>query len=236
MTRNSGADPAALEQEIGYTFQNRDLLLTALTHSSYYNENKNGLPCNERLEFLGDAVLSAISAEFLYRRESGDEGELSRTRSALVSEEALCRYAREINLGKYLRLGKGESETGRSRPSTLADAFEAVIAAVYLDGGFEKAQGFVLPFVTKAAKALMQSGSTEDYKTLLQKFIQHNRGDILEYVVTNESGPSHKRTFEVQVSLNNNVIGSGFGSSKREAEQMAVKEALRLFGEVGVDA
>ena len=218
-----------LETRIGYTFTDKNLAATALTHSSFSNENKaRGVEvrCNDRLEFLGDS-------------ENHDlfEGDLTKIRAGVVCENALYDYAKEIGLGELLRLGRGEENTGgRNRKSILSDAFEAVIAAVYLDGGFEKAQSFVLPFVTKAANALMQSGSTEDYKTLLQKFIQHNRGDIREYAVTNESGPSHKRTFEVQVSLNNNVIGSGFGSSKREAEQMAAKEALRLFGEVGVDA
>ena len=230
-----------LETRIGYTFTDKNLAATALTHSSFSNENKaRGVEvrCNERLEFLGDSVLSLIASVHLFK-ENHDlfEGDLTKIRAGVVCENALYDYAKEIGLGELLRLGRGEENTGgRNRKSILSDAFEAVIAAVYLDGGFEKAQGFVLPFVTKAAKALMQSGSTEDYKTLLQKFIQHNRGDILEYVVTNESGPSHKRTFEVQVSLNNNVIGSGIGSSKREAEQMAAKEALRLFGEVGVDA
>ena len=230
-----------LETRIGYTFSDKNLAATALTHSSFSNENKARgaeVRCNERLEFLGDSVLSLIASVHLFK-ENHDlfEGDLTKIRAGVVCENALYDYAKEICLGELLRLGKGEENTGgRNRKSILSDAFEAVISAVYLDGGFEKAQGFVLPFVTKAAKALMQSGSTEDYKTLLQKFIQHNRGDILEYVVTNESGPSHKRTFEVQVSLNNNVIGSGIGSSKREAEQMAAKEALRLFGEVGVDA
>ena len=221
-----------LETRIGYTFTDKNLAATALTHSSFSNENKaRGVEvrCNERLEFLGDSVLSLIASVHLFK-ENHDlfEGDLTKIRAGVVCENALY---------ELLRLGRGEENTGgRNRKSILSDAFEAVIAAVYLDGGFEKAQSFVLPFVTKAANALMQSGSTEDYKTLLQKFIQHNRGDILEYAVTNESGPSHKRTFEVQVSLNNNVIGSGSGSSKREAEQMAAKEALRLFGEVGVDA
>ena len=227
MTRNSGADPAALEQEVGYTFQNRDLLLTALTHSSYYNENKNGLPCNERLEFLGDAVLSAISAEFLYRRESGDEGELSRTRSALVSEEALCRYAREINLGKYLRLGKGESETGRSRPSTLADAFEAVIAALYLDGGFSPAKAFVLPYIEEHFDETRHS---HDYKTVLQEIVQKNPGDLLSYEILSENGPPHNRTFVCGVFINSNALAKGTGKTKKAAEQDAARQALALMG------
>lgn len=227
MTRNSGADPAALEREIGYTFQNRDLLLTALTHSSYYNENKNGLPCNERLEFLGDAILSAISAEFLFGHESGDEGELSRTRSALVSEEALCCYAREINLGKYLRLGKGESEIGRSRPSTLADAFEAVIAALYLDGGFSPAKAFVLPYIKEHFDETRHS---RDYKTVLQEIVQKNPGDLLSYEILSENGPPHNRTFVCCVFINSNALAKGTGKTKKAAEQDAARQALALMG------
>lgn len=226
-----------LEARIGYTFSDKALASAALTHSSFSNENKaRGLDirCNERLEFLGDSVLSLIASVYLFK-ENHDlfEGDLTKIRAGVVCENALYEYAKAIDLGNLLMLGKGEENTGgRNRKSILSDAFEAVIAAVYLDGGFEKARDFVLPFVADAAKKLVQSGSTEDYKTLLQKFIQHNRGDILEYAVTNESGPSHNRTFEVKVSLNNNVIGGGFGYSKREAEQQAAKEALRLFGEI----
>ena len=228
---------STLESRIGYTFTDKSLASTALTHSSFSNENKAhgaDIRCNERLEFLGDSVLSLIASVYLFK-ENHDlfEGDLTKIRAGVVCENALYDYAKAIGLGELLLLGRGEENTGgRNRKSILSDAFEAVIAAVYLDGGFEKARAFVLPFVTDAAQKLMQSGSTEDYKTLLQKFIQHNRGDILEYAVVSESGPSHKRTFEVKVSLNNNVIGGGFGYSKREAEQQAAKEALRLFGEI----
>ncbi len=230
-----------LEKRIGYVYKDRNLAATALTHSSYSNENKaRGVEsrCNERLEFLGDSVLSLIASVYLFK-ENHDlfEGDLTKIRAGVVCENALYDYATEIGLGELLLLGRGEENTGgRRRKSILADAFEAVIASVYLDGGFEKARRFVLPYIKKAAAKLMQSGATEDYKTLLQKFIQHNRGDILEYTVISESGPSHNRTFEVQVSLNNNVIGGGFGYSKREAEQQAAKEALRLFGEVKDEA
>lgn len=162
---------------------------------------------------------------------------LQKIRAELFDENALYDYASKINLGEYLLLGRGEENTGgRKRKSILADAFEAVIAAIYLDAGFEQARSFVLPYITEAAEKLIKKGSAEDYKTLLQKFIQHNRGDILEYTVISESGPSHNRTFEVQVTLNNNVIGGGFGYSKREAEQQAAKEALKLFGEIGDDS
>lgn len=226
-----------LEKRIGHVYSDKSLASTALTHSSYSNENKaRGIDtrCNERLEFLGDSVLSLIASVYLFK-ENHDlfEGDLTKIRAGVVCENALYDYATEIDLGSLLLLGRGEENTGgRQRKSILADAFEAVIASVYLDAGFEEARRFVLPYIQKAAAKLVQSGATEDYKTLLQKFIQHNRGDILEYTVINETGPSHNRTFEVQVSLNNNVIGGGIGYSKREAEQQAAREALRLFGEV----
>lgn len=226
-----------LEQKIGYTFTNKELLQTALTHSSFSNENKArgvDVRCNERLEFLGDSVLSLIASVHLFTGNRDlFEGDLTKIRAGVVCENALYDYASKIDLGKYLLLGKGEENTGgRKRKSILADAFEAVIAAIYLDGGFEKAREFVLPYIREASAKLIRSGSTEDYKTLLQKFVQQGHGDLLEYAVVSESGPSHNRTFEVQVTLNNNVIGGGFGYSKREAEQQAAKEALRLFGEI----
>lgn len=227
----------ALENKIGYSFNDKSLILTALTHSSFSNENKAkgvDLRCNERLEFLGDSVLSLVTSVYLFKGNKDlFEGDLTKIRAGVVCENALYEYASEIGLGTYLLLGKGEEITGgRKRKSILADAMEAVIAAIYLDSGFEKASEFILPYIKNAAAKLIKSGSTEDYKTLLQKFVQHNRGDLLEYSVISESGPSHNRTFEVQVTLNNNVIGGGFGYSKREAEQMAAKEALHLFGEI----
>lgn len=226
-----------LESKTGYKFTNISLLETALTHSSYANENRaRGIEsrCNERLEFLGDSVLSLVTSVYLFKGNRDlFEGDLTKIRAGVVCENALYDYASEINLGKYLLLGKGEENTGgRTRKSILADAFEAVIAAIYLDGGFECARAFVQPYVQSAAAVLMKSGQTEDYKTLLQKFTQQAKGDILEYEVISESGPSHSKRFEVQVKLNNNVIGSGIGTSKREAEQQAAKQALILFGEI----
>ena len=230
-----------LEEKIGYEFKDKSLISTAVTHSSFSNENKAKgvyIRCNERLEFLGDSVLSLIASVYLFKGNRDlFEGDLTKIRAGVVCENALYDYASKINLGEYLLLGRGEENTGgRKRKSILADAFEAVIAAIYLDAGFEQARSFVLPYITEAAQKLIKKGSAEDYKTLLQKFIQHNRGDILEYTVISESGPSHNRTFEVQVTLNNNVIGGGFGYSKREAEQQAAKEALKLFGEIGDDS
>ena len=179
-------------------------------------------------------MLSLIASVYLFKGNSDlFEGDLTKIRAGVVCENALYEYAKKIELGSFLLLGKGEENTGgRERKSILADAFEAIIAAIYLDGGFEKAKEFVLPFIVKASSDLLKSGNAEDYKTLLQKFIQHGKGDILEYSVVNESGPSHMKTFEVKVTLNNNAIGSGFGSSKRLAEQQAAKQALILFGEI----
>lgn len=226
-----------LEKAIGYSFDNKSLIITALTHSSFYNEAKAKgaeVEYNERLEFLGDSVLSLITSVYLFTcNRDLFEGDLTKIRAGVVCENALFDYACEINLGKYLRLGKGEENTGgRTRKSILADAFEAVIAAIYLDGGLECARNFVLPYIQKASAKLIKSGATEDYKTLLQKFIQQAKGEILEYIVVDESGPSHQKTFEVQVSLNNNPIGKGTGNSKREAEQQAARQALELFGEL----
>ena len=226
-----------LEAKTGYTFNDISLLENALTHSSFSNENKArgiDIRCNERLEFLGDSVLSLVTSVYLFKGNRDlFEGDLTKIRAGVVCENALFEYASKIDLGSYLLLGKGEENTGgRTRKSILADAFEAVIAAIYLDGGFESAREFVLPYIKEASAKLMKSGKTEDYKTLLQKFVQQAKGDILEYEVISESGPSHSKTFEIQVKLNNNVIGGGFGSSKREAEQQAAKQALILFGEI----
>ena len=226
-----------LESKIGYTFKDKNLISTALTHSSFYNEMKakgTDVQCNERLEFLGDSVLSLVTSVYLFTGNRDlFEGDLTKIRAGVVCENALYEYAGEINLGEYLLLGKGEENTGgRTRKSILSDAFEAVIAAIYLDGGMECAKEFVLPYIKNASAKLIKSGATEDYKTLLQKFVQQAKGEILEYTVTNEIGPSHQKLFEVQVTLNNNVIGKGSGKSKREAEQQSAKQALELFGEL----
>ncbi len=226
-----------LEERIGYTFKDKSLLDIALTHSSYANELKakgENVMYNERLEFLGDSVLSLVASVYLYKgNRSMFEGDLTKVRAGIVCENALFDYANSIELGEYLFLGHGEDANGgRTRRSILADAFEALLAAIYLDGGFEKARKFVLPFLTEAAEKFIRDGASDDYKTLLQKFIQQNKGDILEYSMTGESGPSHQKVFDYDVLLNNNVIGSGSGPSKRDAEQMAARQALILFGKI----
>ena len=219
--------PEELEEKLHYHFKNRDLLITALTHSSYANEAKAPTKYNERLEFLGDSVLSLVVANYLFRHSTRPEGELSRMRASLVSEEALFQFAKEIDLGAYLRLGRGEElGGGRERPSVVSDAFEAVIAALYLDGGMEAARSFILPFITEGKTA------EEDYKTRLQEVIQQNPEDKLSYAVTGESGPAHDKRFEVTVLLNGSAMAAGTGRSKKTAEQQAAKAALRKLNQL----
>ena len=215
-----------LEKNIGYHFRDKNLLKAAVTHSSFANENRGGLAYNERLEFLGDAVLQLVTSEKLFK-ENPDmpEGRMSKQRAALVCEDALAGYSKEIQLGDFMLLGKGEEATGgRHRPSILADAFEALIGAIFLDGGMDNAKRFVRRFLDAAHTSL------KDYKTLLQEIIQKNPGERLSYVVIGESGPDHDKVFNVEVHLNSNVIGKGTGKSKKQAEQAAAKEALALMG------
>ena len=220
----------ALMDKLGYRFRDPRLLEKALTHSSYANEGRHGLESNERLEFLGDSVLGFVAAKYLFEKETGPEGELTKLRAAVVCEKALCSYSRELGLGDYLLLGKGDRLTGGAeRPSILADAFEAVIAAMFLDGGLEPVRGFVLRFVEKEANN-QRKRHFKDYKTTLQEIVQQNPEEKLEYVLTGESGPDHSKQFVVEVHLNSTVIGTGRGRSKKEAEQQAAREALKLMG------
>lgn len=217
-----------LEKTIGYVFKKPGLLTQALAHSSYANERPD-FKSNERLEFLGDSVLGMITAEYFYKnRKNCPEGELTRLRATAVCEKSLSLFAKEINLGWHLLLGKGELNThGNERPSILADAFEALIAAIYLDGGMSAAKKFVLPFIESVGA---ENEPFSDYKTILQEVIQQNPGETLEYVLMSASGPDHDKSFEFEVRLNSNVIGHGNGSSKKRAEQQAAKEALLLMG------
>lgn len=220
-----------LQSKLCYIFKNESLLSNALTHSSYANEMRNGITSNERLEFLGDSVLSIITAEYLYKKFTKlPEGELTKLRASLVCEKSLCTFSRQLGIGDYLLLGKGEDKGGgRERDSILADAFEAIIAAIYLDGGFESAQNFVLPFITNELKHI-DDEVFKDYKTALQEIIQRNPEESVTYILTGEEGPDHKKVFEVEVKLNSNTIGKGKGRSKKQAEQSAAREALRLMG------
>lgn len=217
------------ENVIGYEFKDKKLLEKALTHSSYANENHSALGDNERLEFLGDSVLGFVTAEYLYsNHENFPEGELTKLRSYAVCEKSLFEFAKEIELGDRINLSNGEERTGgRTRPSVLSDAFEALIAAIYLDGGIQEAKNFVLKFV---APYVEKKPNFKDYKTTLQEVVQRNHGEELKYVVVSETGPDHDKRFEVEVHLNSNVIGRGTDKSKKKAEQQAAKQALELMG------
>ncbi len=220
-----------LEKNLNYKFKNEKLLINALTHSSYANEARDGVSSNERLEFLGDSVLSIIVSEYIYKTYNNmPEGELTKLRASLVCEKSLCGFSRELEIGKFLRLGKGEEKGGgRERVSILADAFEAVLAAMYLDGGFEIAKKHVMRFITEELKHI-DDEVFKDYKTALQEIIQRNPEESVSYILTGESGPDHDKVFEVEVRLNSNTIGRGKGKNKKQAEQSAAKEALHLMG------
>lgn len=221
-----------LQNKIGYHFKNSDLLTEALTHSSYANEHKaQHIKYNERLEFLGDAVLSIVVSDYIFKNcPELPEGELTKLRASLVCEKSLFEFAKKIDLGKFLILSKGERNNGGAdRPSILSDAFEALIAAIYIDGGFTPASKHILNFIVPAIKNSKKK-KINDYKTTLQEIIQKNPGEQLEYVLVNESGPDHNKHFVVEVHLNSNVIGKGGGRSKKEAEQQAAREALELMG------
>jgi ribonuclease-3 len=228
----STKDLSLLEERLGYKFKNIKFLETGVTHSSFSNETKNHVPYNERQEFLGDAVLSIIVSDYIFENYTKlPEGELTKLRASLVCEKSLCGFANELELGSFLRLGHGEELMGgRERPSILADAFEAVLAAIYLDGGIEPATKLVLSFVKKALEHV-ENAAFKDYKTLLQEIIQKNPEERLTYMLVGESGPDHDKRFEVDVMLNSNVIGHGIGKSKKAAEQHAAKEALELMGQ-----
>lgn len=223
----------SLEGRLGYNFKNISLLKNALVHTSYANEVRNGVTSNERLEFLGDSVLSLIVSDHIFNKFSGmPEGELTRLRASLVCEKSLCSFARELDLGHFLYLGKGEDKGGgRDRDSILADAFEAVLAAIYLDGGMDAAKEYVMRFVLREIETHTEE-NTKDYKTILQEIIQRNPEETVSYILTGSDGPDHDKSFTVEVHLNSNVIGEGTGKSKKQAEQMAAKQALKLMGEL----
>lgn len=218
------------QEIIGYTFKNEKLLIEALSHSSYANENKKHRKSNERLEFLGDSVLSIVVSKHIFNHYKHlPEGELTKLRASLVCEKALYEFSKVIHLGDYILLGRGEEHTGgRERPSILADAFEAVIASIYLDGGFEPVEKYILGFIPK--DVTNKPPVFNDFKTVLQEVIQKNPEEKVEYILVDEKGPEHDKAFTVNVCLNSNVIGKGIGRSKKEAEQMAAKEALELMG------
>ena len=230
-----GRNPAELSAYTGYQFNDISLLETALTHSSYTNECRKEVPvkCNERLEFLGDAVLQILVSDHLFSNfDSSAEGVLTKFRQHLVCENTLASLARKISLGDFLVLGKGEEQNGgRTHNAILADAFEALLAAIYLDDGhsMEFLRLFLIGLMREELSACDKNRGG-DYKTRLQQLVQQDGHEQLCYVVCSEEGPDHDKTFEVCAMLNSNVVGRGRGRSKREAEQAAAREALVLFG------
>ncbi len=220
-----------LEERIGYQFKNKKYLRRALTHSSYSNESREKPESNERMEFLGDAVLSLVVSNYIFHRFHLDEGDLTKIRASMVCEKSLFRFAQEVGLGEELLLGRGEEQMGgRTRPSIVSDAFEALIAAIFLDGGLEPAGRFVLRFVREELDTGERSAFV-DYKTMLQEIVQKNPEEKVSYMLVGETGPDHDKHFVVEVRLNSNVIGRGESRSKKGAEQLAAKEALELMGE-----
>ncbi|MBO8167808.1 MAG: ribonuclease III [Thermoanaerobacteraceae bacterium] len=218
-----------LLNQCGVSINSLELVNQALTHPTYVFENqKKKLSHNQRLEFLGDAVLDLIVAQYLYHRyPTKPEGELTKIRAAVVCEPTLARVARKINLGQYLLLGRGEELTGgRQRPSVLADAFEALIAAIYLDAGMEQAVSFVENQLKEEIVAAVNSEYYGDYKTILQERIQKEFTDNVQYDILKEFGPDHNKTFVAGVSIGGKLLATGQGKSKKEAEQLAAKAAL----------
>lgn len=221
-----------LQERINYSFKNTALLETALSHSSYANENRGSCESNERLEFLGDSILGMVVAEKLYTTYPDmPEGQMTKLRAELVCEQSLYEVAKELDFGRSLRLGKGEEHTGgRGRPSILADCVEAVIAAMYLDGGIEPASAFIHERILSGIDA---KGNVKrrlsDCKTALQELIQKKSDQVLQYKLLSESGPDHCKTFTMGVWLNGKQIGTGTGRTKKEAEQSAARCALEAM-------
>ncbi len=213
------------EKKIGYIFKNKEYLKTALTHSSYANENHS--ESNERLEFLGDSVLSLIVSESLFLAIGKGEGDLSKTRASLVCESGLYELSKKIDLASYIMLGKGEEQSGgRGRPSLISDAFEAVLAAMFLDSDFETVKSWLLRLMEEELKAAAQKRNFGDYKTMLQERTQKGTKGRVSYRIVSESGPDHDKSFVCQVAVDGIKIAEGTGKTKKEAEQQAAKSAL----------
>jgi ribonuclease-3 len=220
-----------LEQRLGLTFQNRAVLLEAFTHSSYVNENKGQkLPDNERLEFLGDAVLQVIISEYLFSKfPKVEEGKLTKMRASIVCEPSLVRFAEALHFGHYVLLGKGEEATGgRSRPSLLADVFEAFVGALYLDQGLDIVKLFMHKFVMPHLK-LDDARRDTDFKSRLQERVQQLGLGKPDYRIVDEQGPAHERAFVAEVSLNGHILGQGMGRTKKDAEQSAAAFAFQFY-------
>ncbi len=215
-----------LEQNIKYTFKDKKLLQNALTHTSYAYEH--GIQSNEKLEFLGDSILEFVSSEYMYNKYTNlKEGEMTKVRATVVCEKSLYKIATKHNFSDFLYLGKSELMTGgKKRPAILADSVEAVIAAMFIDGGLEPAKKFIIENLKDEIEIATKHVGEKDYKTVLQEELQKN-GDVkIEYKIIKETGPDHDKTFEAEVSLNGKKLATGVGKSKKEAEMQAAKKAL----------
>jgi len=222
-----------LQKKLKYFFKDVGLLKEALTHSSFANENRYlNISSNERLEFLGDSILNAVISQYLFKNcPKYSEGDLTKIRASIVCEYSLAKKAKELELNKYILLGKGEQNSGgRNRTSILADAFEALIGAVFVDGGFDNASKFVLDQFSNIISDTLNGLMLKDFKTLLQEYIQKSYHEKLRYETISESGPEHDKTFFVRVLLGEKILGNGRGKSKKEAEQEAAKNALCFLG------
>jgi len=218
-----------LEQKIKYEFKDKELLKKALTHTSYAYER--GVESNEKLEFLGDSILQFVSSEYLYLNfPKLKEGEMTKVRATVVCENSLYKIAKQLGFGKFLNLGKSELATGgNDRPAILADSVEAVIAAMFMDGGLEPVKRFIIENLSKEIEAASKNVGLKDYKTVLQEKLQIN-GDVkIEYIIISEKGPDHDKTFEAQVKCNNKKLATGTGKTKKQAEMKAAEKALEII-------
>ncbi|GBD97150.1 MAG TPA: ribonuclease III [Nitrospirae bacterium] len=234
MRVSSSKNLTGLENSIGYTFKKKSLLKEALTHKSYAHEkSRESILFNERLEFLGDAVLELIVSENLFSAHSEyTEADLSKIKAYVVQESTLAQTAKDLDIGAYLCLGKGEEITGgRKKPSLLADAFEALLAAIYLDGGYKKAKKFVLDHLMNKIEEIEANRHIFDFKTKLQEIAQAQFGVLPRYIIHKEEGPEHKKTFEVKVFIKDDFLGSGKGKTKKAAAQKAAGEGLKKIEE-----
>ncbi len=224
--RKENGSMTEFEEKLGYTFKNKKLLETALTHSSYANEKRKR--SNERLEFLGDSVLSLIVSSYIFKKLNNvNEGELTKIRASLVCEQALAEFSKNISLNEYILLGKGEEMSGgRKRASIISDAFEAVLAAIYLDGGINEATKWVMNVMKDKLSEALTGKNYKDYKTMLQEAVQHGDCGKVTYNTIKETGPDHNKYFEVEVLIDGKVENMGVGASKKEAEQDAAKKAF----------
>ena len=216
---------------LGVEFNNIELLNIALTHTSYANEKEKQISDNEKLEFLGDAVLELASSTYLYKNfKELSEGDLTKTRASIVCQDTLSRLARKLNLGDRILLGRGEEASGgRERDSTLEDAFEAIIGAIYLDQGWPTAMDYVIRQLASEFENARNGSNRRDYKTVLQEVVQQNPLQKINYIELSASGPDHMRIYEFAVNIDGKIYGKGTGRSKKMAEQMAAKETLKLL-------